>query len=201
MSSIPNLNKLFNDIVNEENIKLVEWLFLGFILIGLIIKIFSFNIHSSLTEEEIRAGAKPVGPATGAIWGYSIVLFATLGLIFISVNPQKESYDQIENIPLSMYAIVVLLAWSIVLNFRFYDKINKTLDMPYQYDLWNNWSLITIIMLSIFSVLEYLINTLHNPAYNGLKSQLKMFTIVVFFSGIIVMGIQDTILNNFLVDG
>jgi len=201
MSSIPNLNKLFNDIVNEENIKLVEWLFLGFILIGLIIKIFSFNIHNSLTQEEIRAGAKPVGPATGAIWGYSIVLFATLGLIFISVNPQKESYDQIENIPLSMYAIVVLLAWSIVLNFRFYDKINKTLDMPYQYDLWNNWSLITIIMLSIFSVLEYLINTLHNPAYNSLKSQLKLFTIVVFFSGIIVMGIQDTILNNFLVDG
>lgn len=201
MSSIPNLNKLFNDIANEENIKLVEWLFMGFILVGLIIKFFSFNIYSNLTEEEIRAGAKPVGPATGAIWGYSIVLFATLGLIFISVNPQKESYDQIQSIPLSMYAIVILIAWCIVLNFRFYDKINKTPDMPYQYDLWNNWSLITIVMLSIFSVLEYLINILNNPAYDTLKSQLRLFTIVVFFSGMIVLGIQDTILNSFLVDG
>jgi hypothetical protein len=201
MSSIPNLNKLFNDIANEENIKLVEWLFMGFILVGLIIKFFSFSIHSDLTEEEIRAGAKQVGPATGAIWGYSIVLFATLGLIFISVNPQKESYEQIQNIPLSMYAIVILISWCIVLNFRFYDKINTTPDMPNQYDLWNKWSLITIIMLSLFSVLEYLINILHNPAYNGLKSQLRLFTIVVFFSGMIVLGIQDTILNSFLVDG
>ena len=73
--------------------------------------------------------------------------------------------------------------------------------MPYQYDLWNNWSLITIVMLSIFSVLEYLINILNNPAYDTLKSQLRLFTIVVFFSGMIVLGIQDTILNSFLVDG
>jgi hypothetical protein len=42
---------------------------------------------------------------------------------------------------------------------------------------------------------------LHNPAYDSLKDQLRVFTIVVFFSGVVVLGIQDTILNNFLVDG
>jgi hydrogenase-4 membrane subunit HyfE len=187
--------------VNDDKIQLVEWLFFGFILIGIIIRLFSFNIRSELTEEEINSGAKQVGPATGAIWGYSIILFSTLGLIFISVNPQKENFAQIENIPLSLYGIVVLLTWCIILNFRFYDKINKTPDMPYQYDLWNNWSLITIIVLSIFCILEFLINVLQNAAYNGLKTQLRLFTIVVFFAGMIVIGIQDTILNNFLVDG
>jgi hypothetical protein len=201
MSSIPNLNKLFNEIVNNEKIQLVEWLLFGFILIGIIIKLFSFNIYSDLTEEEINAGAKRIGPATGAIWGYSIILFATIGLIFISVNPQKENFAQIENVPLALYGIVVLLTWCIILNFRFYDKINKTPDMPYQYDLWNNWSLITIIILSVFCILEYLINVLQNQAYSGLKYQLRLFTVVVFFSGMIVLGIQDTILNNFLVDG
>jgi hypothetical protein len=73
--------------------------------------------------------------------------------------------------------------------------------MPQQYNLWNNWSIIVIIFLTGLCIMEYAINSLNNPAYDSIKSQVRIFTIFVFFSGMIVMGIQDTILSNFLVDG
>jgi hypothetical protein len=201
MSAIPNLNQLFSEVVRTDNIKLVEWLFFGFILVGIIIKVISLNIHSTLTQDQIKAGLQTVGPASGTIWGYSIILFASLGLIFISVNPQKENLEQIATIPYSLYAIVIILIWCIVLNFRFYDKINTMEVMPQQYNLWNNWSIIVIVFLTGLCIMEYSINSLNNPAYDGIKSQARIFTIFVFFTGMIVMGIQDTILSNFLVDG
>ena len=200
-TSLPNLNLLFNEIVNSQNVNLVEWLLFGFILVGLIIKILSFNIHTTVTQDQLKAGIQTIGPATGTIWGYSIILFSALGLIFISVNPEKENMEQIENVPLSLYAIIIILVWSIILNFRFYDKINTTHVMPHKYKVWNNWSIVVILLLCAFCILEYLINTIKNDAFNGLKMQIRVFTIIVFFSAVVVMGILDTILNNFLVDG
>ena len=201
MSGIPNLNILLNEIIKSDNIKLVEWILFGFILVGIIIKLGSVNMYTNVTQAEIDAGAHSVGPATGSIWGYSIILFASLGLIFISVNPQKENYAQIEHIPLSLYAIIIILIWCILVNFRYYDKINITKNMPKQYNLWSNWSFVIIIILTVFCVLEYFINIINKEEFNNLKSKLRIFTIVVGFSGMVVMGIQDTILNNFLVDG
>jgi len=201
VSEIPSLNQLFHDIVNLGNIELVEWLLFGFIVVGIIIKVFTFNLHTTITPGQEQVGHNVIGPATGTIWGYSIILFATIGLVFVSVNPQKENMEQLKGVPLSLFAIVILLLWSIVLNFRFYDKINTTLSMPYKYEQWNNWSLIIIIILSLFAILEYIINNLQNTTYDGFKSHIKVYTIVVFFAGIIVLGIQDSILNNFLVDG
>jgi hypothetical protein len=198
---LPNLNDLFNDVVQEGNVQLAQWLFFGFILVGIIIKLMSFNIHTDLTQYQNDPTIKTVGPATGSIWGYSIILFATLGLIFISVNPEKEGFEQIGNIPLSLYAIVIILLWSIILNFRFYNKINTTPVMPKQYKIWANWSTVVIIVLCLLCILEYIIDTVNKEIYKGLKSQFRLFTVVAFFSGMIVMGIQDTILSSFLVDG
>jgi len=201
MSAIPNLNKLFSEVVQSNSIQLVEMLFFGFILVGIIIKVLSYNVHSKLTQEQIKSGLQTVGPATGSVWGYSIILFASIGLIFISVNPQKENLEQIASIPISLYAIIIILVWSILLNFRFYDVINTNSSMPQQYNLWSNWSIIIIIFLCALSILEFLINVLNNRAFDELKTQIIVFTIFIFFSGMIVMGIQDTILSNFLVDG
>jgi hypothetical protein len=197
----PSLNELFQDIVNSGNVQLVEWLLFGFIVVGIIIKSITFSIYSDLTPQDIAAGVKPVGPATGTIWGYSVILFAAMGLVFISVNPQKDNMEQLKDIPISLFAIVILLMWSIVLNFRFYEKINTTRKMPYNYELWNTWSLITVMMLSFFAVIEYLVNTINQGKYRSFKGQIKVYSLVVFFTGIIVVGIQDSILNNFLVDG
>jgi hypothetical protein len=201
MSVIPNLNKLFSEVVESKSIQLVEMLLFGFILVGLIIKIISFNIHTTLTKEQIDAGYQSIGPATGSVWGYSIILFSALGLVFISVNPQKENLEQIATIPISLYAIIIILVWCIVLNFRYYDVINTTPVMPQQYNLWSSWSVAVIVFLCGLSIMEYIINSLKNQAYDELKSQITVFTIFIFFSGIIVMGIQDTILGSFLVDG
>jgi hypothetical protein len=201
LEEIPSLNQLFHDIVNLGNIELVEWLLFGFILVGVIIKLFTFNLHTTVTPEQSEMGYNAIGPATGTIWGYSIILFAAIGLVFISVNPQKENMEQLKGVPISLFAIVILLLWSIILNFRYYDKINTTINMPYKYEQWNTWSLVTIIILSIFAILEYIIYNLQNTSYDGLISHIKVYTIVVFFAGIVVLGIQDSILNNFLVDG
>jgi hypothetical protein len=158
------------------------------------------NLYTTTTPEQLNSGAIPIGPATGSIWAYSIILFASMGLIFVSVNPQKNNMEQLKSIPLSLYAIMILLIWSIVLNFRFYSQINTTNPMPSQYDQWNNWSLSTIIMLSLIGFIEYLINNINGNTYDDFKSHLRVYTIVIFFAGIIVLGIQDSILNNFLVN-
>ena len=201
IKNTPSLNELFQDIINAGNVQLVEWLLFGFIVVGIIIKSITFGIYTNLTPQDIAAGASPVGPATGTIWGYSVVLFAAMGLVFVSVNPQKNNMEQLKEIPISLFAIVILLMWSIVLNFRFYEKINTTRIMPYNYELWNTWSLITVMMLCFFAVIEYLTNTINHGKYKGFKGQIKVYSLVVFFTGVIVVGIQDSILNNFLVDG
>ena len=195
------LKDLFHEIAIINNLELVEYLLFGFILVGIIIRMFTFNTYSTLTKEQIQAGLTPVGSATGTIWGYSVILFATVGLMFVSANPQKDSMEQIKNIPLSLFAIVILLLWSIVLNLSFYNKINTTAQMPGQYKKWNRWSITAITILSIFTAIEYIINRIQNSKFNGIKSQLRIFSIIVFIAGIITIGIQDTILNNFLVDG
>jgi hypothetical protein len=197
---IPNLNQLLNDLALSGNVGLSEWLLFGFIIVGIIIKLFSLNLYTTLTPDQLNSGTIPIGPATGSIWGYSIILFACMGLVFVSVNPQKNNMEQLKAIPISLYAIMILLIWSIVLNFRFYSQINTTNPMPSQYNQWNNWSLTTIIMLSVIGFIDYLINNINGTTYDDFKGHLRVYTIVIFFAGIIVMAIQDTILNNFLVN-
>jgi len=197
-SQIPSLNGFIRDLIKIKTVGLSEWLLFGFIVVGIIIKLSSLNLYTTLTPDQLNTGAIPVGPATGSIWAYSIILFASMGLIFVSVNPQKNDFEQLSDIPLSLYAIMILLLWSIILNFRFYSEINTTNPMPHQYSKWNNWSLTIIIMLSLIGFIEYFMNNMNNK-YDEFKYHLKIYTIVIFFSGIIVMGIQDSILNNFLI--
>ena len=196
------LDGLYKQLHEHNGIKLVEWVFFGIILVGIIIKIFSFNVYSTVTQKDLQLGIVPSGHATGSVWGYSIILFAVMGLIFISVNPQEKELEQIKNIPYGLYGIIIILLWSIVLNVRFYTTINMTQNMPSEYNVWNNWSIITIILLSILSGIDFLIKkTNMTEASINLKYQINIYSIIVFFAAIIVLGIQQSILENFLVDG
>lgn len=194
-----NLNDLYQEIIKTKDIKLVEWLFFGLILVGIIIKAGSFNLYSKNTKDMIALGIIPTGPATGSIWGYSIILFAVLGLIFISVKPEEENMKQIKNISYSLYAMVIILLWSIILNARFYTTINTTVNMPMQYNTWNNWSVVTIALLSVLCSIDYFIKTMKDGKYKDISYQINVFSFVIFFASIIVVGIQQSILDNFLV--
>lgn len=197
--NVPNLSDLFNDIMVSKGIPVVQSVLFGLILIGIIIKAFTSNIRVELTEEQKNNGLLPIGPATGSIWGYCIILFATMGVIFISVNPQEENMEQIKNIPISVFMIVVLLIWSVMLNFNHYSQINGG-NMPFEYTTWDNWSIVIISILAILSILEILINS-KSPTYDNLKPNMKIIMVVVFISGIVTLTIQDTIVQYFLVDG
>ena len=202
MSSIQtDMNELYKNVMATNEIKMVEWLFFGFILVGIVIKVFTFNLYSTVTPQDKARGVIPVGPATGSVWGYSIILFAVLGLIFISVNPNETNMNQIKNIPYGLYAIVIILLWSIVLNVRFYSILNSSQVMPSQYNVWNNWSIVTIVLLSAFSAVEYFIKRTGDNKLKALSGQVNIYSVIVFFAAIIVIGIQQSILDNFLVDG
>ena len=203
-NNIHGINDLYKDIIKSKDIKVVEWLFFGLILVGIIIKAGTYSLYSQNTDDMKALGVVPVGPATGAIWGYSIVLFAVIGLIFISVKPEQKNMDQIKNIPYSLYAMVIILLWSIILNVRFYSTINTTVSMPMQYNTWNNWSVVTIALLSVFCAIGYFIKAMEQQKqslYTYLSYQMNVYSFIVFFAAIIVVGIQQSILDNFLVAG
>lgn len=196
--------ELLKQVFQQEDIKLVEYLFFGFIVVGIIIKTITFNIN---------LGSSDVGPATGTIWGYSIMLFSLFGLMFISIDTNKINFkDQVKNIPYCLYAIIIILLWNIVLNSRFYSKINSiqnnslSFNESSKYNLWNTWSITIIIVLSLLCVVDYFKNKLlekskDSAIFKTASFQINMYSLIVFFSAVIVTSIQQSILENYLVDG
>jgi hypothetical protein len=203
-----NLNELLANILKSNDITFVQYIFLGFILIGIILKYSTVSMYSTNAEEIDnlqKLNIVPVGPATGSIWGYTIILIGCLGLIFIGIKPTESNTEQMQNIPYGMYGLIIVLLWNIIINMRFYSSINRTPNMPSQYNTWNNWGTITVVILAVLTSITFLIksnkNSLNITVLNNYKYQINLFMIIVFFISLIVLGIQQSILENFLAAG
>lgn len=182
-----------------KDLSLVQLLFGGLIMIGLIIKWLS----SALTATD-----SPLGEATGTIWGYSIILFSLLGLVIIQLDSNNNPITQISKIPVSIFGLSVIVIWIIILNVTYSKYINRK-TIPPTYAFWNTWSTVFIGMITILILIQYYASLASNVG-SILNTQifnkdnvrtLNVYLGFILFLNILITGIQTTILNSFRVDG
>ena len=104
------------DITTGKDLSLVQLLFGGLIMIGLLIKWLSSLLTGTTS---------PLGEATATIWGYSIILFSLLGLVIIQLDSNNDPIKQLSEVPFSVYILSVIVLWIIILNIIYGKYINK----------------------------------------------------------------------------
>jgi len=184
----------------SEGIKSNEYvfsIFSGFVLIGIVIKLF-FNDKQSDGSS---------GPASATIWGYSIISFSLIGVLFIAttLDPTvKGSFKKLLSHGLPIILLLLILFWMVSLNIKYYDKINKGLVANEYY----NWSHISTLIMIFQIVLVTLYikkilssrmtdNNLSVPASG--KGIVAGYFLVLLNT--ISVGIQQVVLDNFTTDG
>ena len=188
------------DISTVKDLSLVQLLFGGLIMIGLLIKWLSSLLTGTNT---------PLGEATGTIWGYSIILFSLLGLVIIQLDSNNNPNTQLSNVPYGVYFLSVIVLWIIILNIRYNKYINKK-TIPPTYAFWNLWSTVFIGLITILILVQYYASLASSSVSSILnttifeKNNLKKLNIYlgfILFLNVLITGIQTTILTNFRVDG
>ena len=99
---------------DDENIKETRFnlsIFSGFILIGFVV----IALFSSLSEDGTS------GPASSSLWGYSIILFSLIGIVFVKIkmiekDENKSVLSYVIGNGLPIFLLLFNLLWLISLN-------------------------------------------------------------------------------------
>ena len=151
-----------------------QQIFFGFIAVGLIIKL----------------GLSFAGAASALLWGYFIIVFSIIGLVFLRVDTTKDNMTALKPLFEPLLLLIIVLLWNISLNLRFYDEINAN-TVPNQYYMWSWFSTILIISIISVSILGYLQEHALFTFYG--------YILLVF--NLIVTAVQQIVLESFTVDG
>ena len=178
----------------SKDIVLADIFFIGLIVIGIIVKLIG------------SIGVETLGQATASLWGYNIILFALIGIMILKLDTSEYMFmKQIKNIPIYIFVLSVLIVWVIILNVKFYKVINKK-QLPTEYFTWNDWStyvLLSVIIVIIFIFYVKQIKDIKDSKIlsESFESDISTFLYFVLFINFIIIGIQNTILQNFTVEG
>ena len=149
-------------------------IFYGFIAVGIIIKIsLSFT-----------------AAASALLWGYFIIVFSIIGLIFLRVDTTKDNMTALKPLFEPLLLLIIVLLWNISLNLRFFDEINAN-SVPSQYFMWSWFSTMLIISIISISIL----------GFNQEDSLFTFYGYILLVFNLIVTAIQQIVLENFTVDG
>ena len=151
-----------------------QQIFFGFIFVGLIIKI----------------GLGFASSATALLWGYFIIIFSIIGLIFLKIDPTKNNLSALKLLYHPLLLLIIILLWNISINLRFYDQINEQ-RVPKQYFMWSWFSTILIIAIISISILGYLQK----------QDVFSFYGYILLAFNLIITAIQQIVLESFTVDG
>ena len=151
-----------------------QQIFFGFIAVGLIIKL----------------GLSFAGAASALLWGYFIIVFSIIGLVFLRVDTTKDNMTALKPLFEPLLLLIIVLLWNISLNLRFYDEINGN-TVPTQYYMWSWFSTILIISIIIISILGYIQK----------DSLFTFYGYILLAFNLIVTAVQQIVLESFTVDG
>ena len=207
------LNTLYYKILEIDIIKdssLSSKVFSGLIFIGIFTK---FYIGSVIKTKD---GSN--GPATSLIWGYSIIVFSLVSMVFLnSVSGDKEDYNNLVGImnlfPLPIIFLIILLIWEISIAFRYEKKLNKG-EIPDTYLQFSYYSTIVMTFQIVVTMLHYTMNMIVKKRSVGLLppstssgdvlsflDKLSSSNFVLIFLNFILITIKQVILSNYTVDG
>lgn len=152
-----------------------QQLFFAFIFIGLLIKISLGGI----------AGASAL------LWGYFIVIFSIIGLIFLRVDTTKNNMVALKLLFTPLLLLIIVLLWNISLNLRFFDEINKD-QVPEQYYMWSKFSTLLITSIVVLSILGYVSEN---------ETSFTFYNYILLVFNLVVTAVQQIVLESFTVDG
>jgi hypothetical protein len=175
--------------------------------IGFILKMFfSQNISKGGID----------GPANASIMGYSVIIFALLGLLFIAFTlASKSSFSSsaLAIITGSMPIVFLLgiLIWKLLMNIKYQKRINRG-NVPSDYSRLDSISTILIMFqcivifmfLSKQSVAASNVNNVATPitkAYTLLASQTGSLSYLFGVINVLMLTYMQVLLNQYSTDG
>lgn len=152
-------------------------LLMTFTLIGIVTKlVLSFFV--SMNDGTF-------GSANTSIWGNLIIIISLVSYLCIDSNLQEFNIY-----PISL--LIMMLLWDTTISYKHFERINKN-EIPVIY---NTWSLFSNLM-----ILTFILLMLYNLLYNDDdKQKISGFLYIIGFFSLFIIGIQQTILDNFMVD-
>jgi hypothetical protein len=184
------MNQIFKTL-QDNDAKIANPVFIALIAVGIFIKLaLSFGTSDDGS----------VGPANSLIWGYCIVVFSLIGIIFLNIDIGSDTWSDMKKLPWTMILTLLIIMWTISLNFKYFTPINKG-TVPYQYYMWSRYSTILIIAMIVISLLQYMLKSKKNSDSDEYARQLSMYSIIIFIFNFICICILQVILDSFAVDG
>lgn len=122
------------------------------------------------------------GSASTTIWGNLIMIFSIIS--YLSIHSDYLY-------PLTLF--IMVLMWDTTISYKYFERINKK-EIPRIYYSWSFFS--NLMMLSFIILLIYNIFA-DNDAQKG---QITNILYIIGFFSLTIVGVQQTILDNFMVD-
>ena len=148
-----------------------------FTMIGIFVKIIIGLVTSS------KDGS--FGKATTSIWGNLIIIFSVIS--YLCIDSKRES-----NVIYPISLLIMTMMWDTTMSYKYLERINKK-QIPKIYDSWS--------MFSNLMVLSFLIIMIYNLFYKEeTNSQISGILYIIGVFSLFITGVQQTILDNFMVD-
>lgn len=122
------------------------------------------------------------GSANTTIWGNLIIIFSLIS--YISIDPYLQN-----NVLYPFSLLIMMLLWDTTLAYTYSKRINQS-QVPSIYKMWNTFS--NLMLLSFICILMY--------GFYNKDSNMEGFLYIVGFFSLFITGIQQTILDNYMVD-
>jgi CDP-diglyceride synthetase len=125
------------------------------------------------------------GSANTSIWGNLIIIISLISYLCIDLELQKETIY-----PLSL--LIMMLLWDTTISYKYFERINNQ-EIP---NIYYSWSFFSNLM-----ILSFILLMLYNLLYdNNDKGKISGFLYIIGVFSLFIIGIQQTILDNFMVD-
>jgi len=124
-----------------------------------------------------------IGPASAIIWGNLIIIISLIS--FLSID------DEAQNVIVQYSLFILVLLWDTSISYKYFERINKK-EIP---NIYYNWNTLLNLMLLAFIVLF-----VYQMIHTNEKEQLKSILFILGLFSLFIMGIQQTILDNYMVD-
>lgn len=196
--------------INDENTKETRFnlsIFSGFIFIGFVI----ISLFNSISED----GSS--GPASSALWGYSIILFSLVGIVFVKIkmtnDANKNVLEYIVGKGLPVFLLLFNILWLISLNVTYFEDINKGVVSKdfYEYAMLNTILIFVQLIISLefimekafgYSASETLINVSGSEINQKEKNTIiSIMSFIFIITNFVLSGMQQVTLDYFTTDG
>lgn len=212
MSNTKLLDSLYYGFLEFDIIKdstLASKIFTGLIAIGLFTKYYLGSMIKTIDGSN--------GPASSLIWGYTIVVFSFISMIFLnSVSGTNDDYSTLSGIlklfPIPIILLIILLLWEISIANKYKVKLNKR-QAPDLYYKFSRYSTIIMTFQIILTTLQYsmnmilkqrsvgmLANSKDDSSVTEFLAKLSSSNLILIFINFILITIKQIILQNYTVD-